>query len=67
MFHGAFNQPIGVWDTSSVTHTGEMFENATAFSQPIDNWDVSSVTGMFEIFLGRPLLTNPSVIGMFHR
>ena len=68
MFHGAsFLINLSVFGILPLKHTGEMFENATVLNQPIGNWDVSSVTGMFEIFLGRPLLTNSSVIGMFHQ
>jgi surface protein len=48
MFDGveSFNQPIGNWDVSSVTDTGDMFSFAQSFNQPIGDWNVSSVTRM---------------------
>ena len=33
-----FNQPIGDWNTSSVTNMSSMFN--TAPNQPIGNWDL---------------------------
>ena len=46
----AFNQPIGDWNTSSVTSTQYMFSNATAFNQDISNLNVSAVTSMIHMF-----------------
>jgi surface protein len=46
MFEGntGINQPIGAWDTSSVTDIRNMFFKATAFEQDLSNWVVTGVT-----------------------
>ena len=54
-----FNQPIGDWDTSSVTKTTGMFKNATAFNQPIGDWDTSSVTHMNNMFENATAFNQP--------
>jgi hypothetical protein len=36
-----FNQPIGIWDVSSVNSFNSTFRNNTAFNQDIGDWDVS--------------------------
>ena len=44
----SFNQPIGNWNTASVTDMGWMFRWASVFNQPIGNWNASSqISGMF--------------------
>jgi surface protein len=41
---------MDVWDVSSVTNMGGMFNSATAFNQDIGSWNVSSVTYMGYMF-----------------
>lgn len=45
-----FNQPINLWNVSSVTDMNMMFGWATDFNQPIEVWNVSSVIDMGSLF-----------------
>ena len=49
-YNGAFNQPIGNWDTSQVTNMGGLLHFNNAFKQPIGDCDTSSVTSMDRMF-----------------
>jgi len=44
-----FNQPIGNWNTSSVTNMNGMF-SFSSFNQNIGSWDVSNVTNFQDMF-----------------
>ncbi|TAE17477.1 MAG: BspA family leucine-rich repeat surface protein [Bacteroidetes bacterium] len=54
----AFNQPIGIWNTSNVVNMSNMFQNAIAFNQDISAWNVSHVTNMFYMFSGATAFNN---------
>jgi surface protein len=45
----AFNQPIGLWNTSNVTTMAYMFMNIN-FNQDISQWNTSKVTYMTNMF-----------------
>ena len=46
-----FNEPIGAWDTSSVTNMAATFRDFRKFNQPIGAWDTSKVESMGEMFM----------------
>jgi surface protein len=54
-----FNDPIGAWDTSSVTDMGYMFLGVTAFNQPLNTWNTSSVTTMGAMFKDATAFNQP--------
>jgi surface protein len=56
---GAFNQPIGGWNTGRVTDMSTMFNAACAFNQPIGEWDVRRVTDMSSMFSGAHAFNQP--------
>jgi surface protein len=48
----SFNQPIGSWNTTSVTNMANMFASNTQFNQVISAWNTSNVTTMQAMFFG---------------
>jgi hypothetical protein len=55
MFDNAylFNQPIGIWDTSSAQYMNNMFFLSTNFNQNIGSWDVSNVSNFTDFMAGK--------------
>lgn len=60
----AFNQPIGLWNTSKVNSMSNMFFYDSAFNQPIGSWDVSKVTNMAYMFVGCTSFNNGYASGV---
>lgn len=54
----SFNQPIGNWNTSSVTNMLGMFSSNIMFNQNIGSWNVSSVTTFQSTFNGATSFNN---------
>ncbi|CAE7025443.1 unnamed protein product [Symbiodinium natans] len=54
-----FNQPLGDWNTSSVTDMSFMFDGTLAFNQPIGSWDTSQVTTMQNMFADSDSFNSP--------
>ena len=51
-FNNGNSPSINNWDTSSMQHMRNMFNNATSFQQPIYNWNVTGVTNALDFMLG---------------
>jgi len=61
----SFNQPIGSWNTSSVSggstslgHMSRMFYEAQSFNQNLGNWNVSKVQSFRDMFYNATAFTN---------
>jgi surface protein len=57
----AFNQPIGTWNTTSVTTMDWLFSEGYRFDHQLDGWHVSSGKAMVRLFqypFSQPLSTS---------
>jgi surface protein len=55
----AFNQPIGSWNTASVSNMESMF-NSADFNQPISSWNTASATNMLSVCSRTRTLLHPA-------
>lgn len=53
-----FNQPIGSWNTSSVTNLQSVFAGNSSFNQDIGGWSVGFVTNASAMFLNASAFNN---------
>lgn len=55
----SFDQPIGDWNTGSVTTMARMFNGAVLFNQDISGWNTSKVTTTYRMFFNAHMFNQP--------